>query len=41
MRWPTLLLLDRNGVVVYGHTGHREDLEQRLYQEIQQQLAKK
>ena len=41
MRWPTLLLLDRNGIVVYGHTGHREDLEMRLYEEIQRQLAKK
>lgn len=41
MRWPTLLLLDRNGVVVYGHTGHREELEERLYVEIKKQLAKK
>jgi thiol-disulfide isomerase/thioredoxin len=41
MRWPTTLLLDRKGVVVYGHTGHREVLSMRLYQEIQAQLAKK
>ena len=41
MRWPTVLLIDRNGKVIYGHTGHDVVYEELLYRAIKTELAKK